>query len=173
VDDAPAFIILGASHYYHRIPRQTLSKESVDKAMSSDGYTPKQGEIGIAPADWKDGHDGVWDSISSVTPPSGNPITASVTTPANGAVDAVSVITVSGGPADKQYMITVTTKEASSAGDDVQNITVAKNATVDQAASDIASAISDPNVTASASGGVVTVAPKSGKAVEKLEVAVS
>jgi len=174
-DDAePVFIYAyNTSMVYDRLARREVSTSSLMAVTAAAGYTLAAPEIGMASAAWLVANDFPGDDGISPTPPAAAPITASVTKAPTTTADDTGQITVAGGPADKAYTITVTVKDALSGGDDVQNIPVAKGATAAKAASDIAAGISDPNVTATAAGAVVTVAPGAGSTIDKLTVSVA
>ena len=180
-DDAePAFTMLkGGDFYYHIITGKRYEKTSFDAMLTAQGKSFGAKELGVPSAAWQAGHNTIITRSGAAAGGGGGggstsaPITASVTKTPSAAADDTGEITVAGGPADKAYMITITVKDAASGGDDVQNIPVAKGATAVKAATDIAAGISDPNVTVTRVGAVVTIAPKSGSTIAKLTVSVA
>jgi hypothetical protein len=175
-DSEPAFTLLtGGLFYYHFASAKEYEKTSFDAWMTKQGKTFGAKELGAPSAAYLAQHNTIASRVGapSTPPPTGAPITASVTKAPTTTADDTGTITVAGGPADKAYTITVTVKDKASSGDDVMNIPVAKGATAAKAAADIAAGVSDPNITAAASGAVVTFTPKTGSYVEKLTVSVA
>jgi len=174
-DDAePVFIYaFNSTRVYDRLSHKMVSAASLMAQATAMGYTLAAPEIGTGSAKWLAANDFPGEGAPAPTPPASAPITASVTKAPSTTADDTGQITVAGGPADKAYTITVTIKDAASAGDDVQNVAVAKGATAAKAAADIATGVSDPNVTATAAGAVVTVKPKAGSHFTKLSVSVA
>lgn len=171
-DSAPLYIdTFGGARVFNRITRKTLDKASLLAVMAKEGYTPASGEIGPAPASWATNHLIPGSSATPVV--TGAPITVAVTKAPTTTADDTGKITVAGGPADKAYTVNVLIKDASSAGDDVQNVAIAKGDTAIQAATAIAVAISDPNVKVNRSYAVLTITPKAGSFIEKLQVSIS
>lgn len=179
-DSEPAFTLLkGGYRYYHRITGQQFDKASFDAWMTASGKSFGANELGVPSAAWQAGHNTIISRSNTVASGGGGgggtgaPITATVTKAPTATADDTGTITVAGGPADKAYTVTVTLKDAASAGDDVQNVSIAKGDTAAQAATKIAAAESDPNATATAVGAVITYTPKSGSTLAKLSVSVA
>lgn len=184
-DTNPSLLNAGANFYWHRPSKRLLDKAAVDAAMTAAKYTVPTQEIGNPTAAYVSDHFGL--PVTAAVPPpkapgaggggpptpAGKAITASVTKVPTANADDTGQITFAGGPADKAYMVTVTTKDAGSAGDDVQNVNVTKGDTATQVATAVAAAISDPAVTATSAGPVVTVTPGKGSTLDKLTVAVA
>ena len=175
-DDAePVFIYAyNTSMVYDRLDHKEVSTSSLLAVTAAAGYTLAAPEIGMGSAAWLVANDFPGeDGVSTAPPVVTAPITASVTKAPSSTADDTGQVTVAGGPADKAYTITFTVKGAGSGGDDVQNIAVAKGDTAAQAAAAIVAGISDPNVTATAVGAVVTVTPKTGTAIAKLTISIA
>ncbi len=184
-DVEPCFIVSGV-FYYNRIDTQLYKKKEFDAWMAAQ--TPPlvfgANEVGTLSAGFLATHDGIPPSTGAATPPAvppvvvppvvtGAPITLSVTKAPAATADDTGQVTIAGGPADKGYMINMVIKDAASAGDDVQNIPVAKGDTAAQVAVKVDAAIGDPNVTHAVAGAVVTVTPKVGSTIDKLTVSIT
>jgi len=177
-DIMPCFIeSLDGSMYWNRAANQMLTKVSVDAYLADTGKSMGPKETGSLSPEYIKSNFGNFMSGLKGGPAGGSSAPAAITVAASKATsstnDEVLTITVGGGPADVAYTVTVTVKDKASSGDDVQNVSVAKGDTAEQAATAIKTAISDPNVSATVSGKVVSIAPKAGSTVAKLTVAIA
>ena len=171
-DDAePVFCdAYGGVMVYDRLDHDMVTKASLMAYAAKIGYTLAAPEIGEPSNAYKINNDWPGEDPAAAAP---KPITASVTKAPATTADDTGIITVAGGPADKAYTATITIKDAASSGDDVQNVAIAKGDTAAAAAGKIAAAVSDPNVTATAAGAVITIKPKSGSHFTKLSVSIA
>ena len=176
----PAFTELASGYYHHRANKRLYEKGAFDAKLVAEGKAFEAGEVGDQSAGYKATHlsivSGGTDKAPSKAPAvvvTLAAITASVTKVPSATADDIGTVTIAGGPADKAYMITFTVREATSGGDDVQNVAIDKGDTAAQAAAKVAAASSDPNAVVTASGAVVTVKPSSGSTIAKLSVLVT
>ena len=176
-DDAnPAFTDTGNGFYLHWAEAKMYEKKSFDAWMTANGKSFGAKELGKPSAAFLKDHR--WGGIAAAAssppkPPVLAPITVSVTKAPSTTADDVGTVTVAGGPADKAYTVTLTVHGQGSAGDDVQNVPIPKGTTAAAAAGLIAAASSDPNVTVTAAGTVITFTPKSGTHMTKLTVSIA
>ena len=192
----PAFTELASGYYHHRVNKRLYEKGAFDAKLVAEGKAFEAGEVGDQSAGYKATHLSIVSGGTATAPakaPAKAPATAPATAPAkapaavvtlaaitasvtkvpSATADDTGTVTVAGGPADKAYTVTFTVKEATSGGDDVQNVAIAKGDTAAQAAAKVAAASSDPNAVVTASGAVVTVKPSSGSTIAKLSVLVT
>ena len=173
-DDAEPAFIQRDGYYFHLKTHMKYDKPSFAKWLTAEGLTLGAKEVGTVSSQYEANH--LWGGLlvgkttAAVTPA---PITVSVTKAPTAVNDDTGEVTVAGGPADKAYTVTLTVKGQASAGDDVQNVSIAKGATAAAAAAAIAAASSDPGVTATAKGAVITFTPKAGAQVSKLTVSIA
>ena len=177
-DDAePAFTEMTSGYYYHRVTKRLYGKASFDAWMTAHSLSFGTGELGDQSTGYKANHLSIASrgtpKTAAAPAPTGKPITISVTKAPAATNDDTGTVTVAGGPADKAYTVTLTVKGQASAGDDVQNVAIAKGDTAAAAAGKIAAASSDPNVTAVAAGAVITFTPKAGTQISKLTVSIA
>lgn len=174
-DVEPAFTDTGQGFYLHWRSHKMYDKKSFDAWMVSKSLSFGAKEVGKPSALFLANHSWGGLAAGAPSPPVVTlaPITATVTKVPSNAADDTGAVTVAGGPADKAYTVTLTIHGQGSPGDDVQNVPVAKGATAEQVAAALAVASSDPNVTAAASGKVVTFTPSAGTHMTKLTVSVS
>lgn len=174
-DDAePAFTEMASGYYLHRVTQKLYSKPAFDAWLTAEGKSFGAKEVGAQSASYMATHFSLASRGTPASPPvAGHPITVSVTKAPTATADDTGTVTVAGGPADKAYTVTFTVKDAGSAGDDVQNVAIAKGDTAAVAAGKIAAASSDPNAVVTAAGAVITVKPKSGSTIAKLTVSIA
>jgi hypothetical protein len=172
-DTNPAFTDTGSGFYLHWVEGKMYDKPSFDAWLAAEGKSFGAKELGKPSAAYLKDHR--WGGLASGTAPApaSAPITVAVTKAPATTADDVGKITLGGGPADKGYTINIAVKDAASTGEDVQNVSIAKGDTAAQAATKLAAGVSDPNITATASGVIVTLKPKSGSNFTKLTVAIS
>ena len=173
-DDAEAAFVQRDGFYLHLKTHMEYDKPSFAKWMKANGKTFGSQELSPLSQSYLDNHQ--WQGLLYTAPSAImilDAITVSVTKAPAVKANDTGEITIAGGPSDDPYTITLTIRDAASGGDDVQNIAVAKYDTAATVAAKVAAAVSDPNVTATAKGAVITIKPKAGSHFTKLSVSIA
>lgn len=109
-----------------------------------------------------------------VTATTGGPIVVTATKAPSSTPNDTGEITFTGGPTVAAQEVTLSTKDANSAGTDVQNVTLPIGTSAGAAAALVASAVSDPYVTATVvSGHILRLTPGVGSYLETMTVSIA